>query len=143
MKQQILYISLAESIPKRIGTKKDWPASFSNAVLNDLLRKKMSFYGVIVTDSLSMQGAQKAAKGNDEGAVFYNALMAGNDLLMDSTSLQCGKGQWNGVNKFLINKADEDKDVLLRLKDAARRVLSLRLKIRNKSVKQQVYHNLS
>ena len=59
-----------------------------------------------------MQGAQKATKGNDEGAVFYNALMAGNDLLMDSTSLHCGKGQWNGVNKFLINKADEDKDVL-------------------------------
>ena len=70
MKQQILYISLAESIPKRIGTKKDWPATFSNAVLSDLLRKKMSFYGVIVTDSLSMQGAQKAAKGNDEGAVL-------------------------------------------------------------------------
>ena len=30
----------------------------------------MKFKGVIVTDSLSMQGAKKAAKSNDEGAVF-------------------------------------------------------------------------
>ena len=118
-------------VPALEKTKKDWPATFSKAILDDLLRKKMKFKGVIVTDSLSMQGAKKAAKSNDEGAVFFNSLMAGNDLLMDSTSLHCGQGQWNKVNKFLLTKIKENGDNLLRLKDAAKRVLSLRLKLRN------------
>ena len=105
--------------------KSGWPATFSEHILKHILRKNMSFNGVIVTDSLSMQGARKAAKSNDEGVVFYNSLMAGNDLLMDSTSLHCGQGQWNGVNKFLVTKVNENKKALARLKDAAKRVISL------------------
>ena len=63
MKQQILYTSLAESIPKRIGTKKDWPATFSNAVLSDLLRKK--FMHIIVVQRL----------GNNKGRILMEKLL--------------------------------------------------------------------
>eukprot|EP00943_MAST-04B_sp_MAST-4B-sp1_P004243 g4243.t1 len=124
-------------VPELEKEKQNWPATFSTSILKDLLREKMGFKGVIITDSLSMQGAKKAAD-NDDAKTFYNSLMAGNDLLMDSTSLHCGQGQWDKVNKFLIGKANANKVVLDRLKDAAKRVLSLRLKLRNKSANRQV-----
>ena len=50
--------------------KSGWPATFSKQILKHILRKNMSFNGVVVTDSLSMEGARKAAKSNGEGVVF-------------------------------------------------------------------------
>nr|WP_205808642.1 glycoside hydrolase family 3 protein [Micromonospora sp. HNM0581] len=55
------------------------PATFSRAVLVDLLRHEYGFDGVIVTDALEMKGATLAAGGVAPGAV--RALAAGADLL--------------------------------------------------------------
>ncbi|MEV2239867.1 glycoside hydrolase family 3 N-terminal domain-containing protein [Micromonospora sp. NPDC049891] len=57
----------------------DGPATFSRAVLVDLLRHEYGFDGVIVTDALEMKGAALAAGGVAPGAV--RALAAGADLL--------------------------------------------------------------
>ena len=54
------------------------PASFSDKVLVDLLRTKMGFTGVVVTDALNMAPPQRWAPA--EAAV--RALLAGNDLLL-------------------------------------------------------------
>ncbi|GIJ19970.1 glycoside hydrolase family 3 protein [Micromonospora lutea] len=57
----------------------DGPATFSRAVLVDLLRHEYGFDGVVVTDALEMKGAALAAGGIAPGAV--RALAAGADLL--------------------------------------------------------------
>ncbi|MGC5050508.1 glycoside hydrolase family 3 N-terminal domain-containing protein [Micromonospora sp. DT48] len=57
----------------------DAPATFSRAVLVDLLRHEYGFDGVVVTDALEMKGATLAAGGVAPGAV--RALAAGADLL--------------------------------------------------------------
>ncbi|MFI7079966.1 glycoside hydrolase family 3 protein [Micromonospora sp. NPDC049903] len=57
----------------------DLPATFSRAVLTDLLRDRYGFDGVVVTDALEMRGATLAAGGIAPGAV--RALAAGADLL--------------------------------------------------------------
>ncbi|QOC93183.1 glycoside hydrolase family 3 protein [Micromonospora craniellae] len=57
----------------------DGPATFSRAVLTDLLRDRYGFDGVVVTDALEMRGATLAAGGVAPGAV--RALAAGADLL--------------------------------------------------------------
>ncbi|WP_432049676.1 glycoside hydrolase family 3 protein [Verrucosispora sp. NA02020] len=57
----------------------DGPATFSRAVLTDLLRNRYGFDGVVVTDALEMRGATLAAGGVAPGAV--RALAAGADLL--------------------------------------------------------------
>ena len=57
----------------------DAPATFSRAVLVDLLRGELGFTGVVVTDALEMKGATLAAGGVGPGAV--RALAAGADLL--------------------------------------------------------------
>ncbi|WFE34090.1 glycoside hydrolase family 3 N-terminal domain-containing protein [Micromonospora sp. WMMD975] len=57
----------------------DGPATFSRAVLHDLLRVEFGFTGAVVTDALEMQGAALAAGGVGPAAV--RALAAGADLL--------------------------------------------------------------
>jgi beta-N-acetylhexosaminidase len=54
------------------------PSSFSSKVLIDLLRTKMGFKGVVVTDAMNMAPAKRWPPG--ESAV--RALNAGNDLLL-------------------------------------------------------------
>jgi beta-N-acetylhexosaminidase len=63
-------------IPAVTGTA---PATFSRAVLVDLLRDELGFEGVVVTDALEMRGAVNVAGSVAEGAVL--ALAAGADLL--------------------------------------------------------------
>ncbi|WP_433347986.1 glycoside hydrolase family 3 protein [Micromonospora sp. CA-111912] len=55
------------------------PATFSRAVLVDLLRREYGFTGTVITDALEMQGAVLAAGGVGPAAV--RALAAGADLL--------------------------------------------------------------
>ncbi|MEO3777122.1 glycoside hydrolase family 3 N-terminal domain-containing protein [Micromonospora sp. B11E3] len=57
----------------------DGPATFSRAVLVDLLRREYGFTGTIITDALEMKGAALAAGGVGPAAV--RALAAGADLL--------------------------------------------------------------
>ncbi|MEU4471276.1 glycoside hydrolase family 3 N-terminal domain-containing protein [Micromonospora sp. NPDC023888] len=55
------------------------PATFSRAVLVDLLRTDLGFTGAVITDALEMKGAAVAAGGVGPAAV--RALAAGADLL--------------------------------------------------------------
>ncbi|GAA2508300.1 glycoside hydrolase family 3 protein [Winogradskya humida] len=55
------------------------PATFSRAVLQDLLRHEYAFSGAIITDALEMRGAAGAVGGPGPAAVL--ALAAGADLL--------------------------------------------------------------
>jgi beta-N-acetylhexosaminidase len=57
----------------------DDPATFSRAVLTDLLRGELGFRGAVITDALEMQGAARSAGGIGPAAV--RALAAGADLL--------------------------------------------------------------
>ncbi|MFC4145644.1 glycoside hydrolase family 3 protein [Micromonospora mangrovi] len=57
----------------------DGPATFSRAVLVDLLRAEYGFTGTVITDALEMKGAALAAGGVGPAAV--RALAAGADLL--------------------------------------------------------------
>ncbi|MEU9506349.1 glycoside hydrolase family 3 N-terminal domain-containing protein [Micromonospora sp. NPDC048170] len=57
----------------------DSPATFSRAVLVDLLRGEYGFTGTVITDALEMKGAAEAAGGIGPAAV--RALAAGSDLL--------------------------------------------------------------
>ncbi|WP_033340240.1 glycoside hydrolase family 3 protein [Catenuloplanes japonicus] len=57
----------------------DDPATFSAAVLRDLLRGEFGFTGCVITDALEMKGAAVAAGGIAPAAV--RALAAGADLL--------------------------------------------------------------
>ncbi|MGK5676276.1 glycoside hydrolase family 3 N-terminal domain-containing protein [Micromonospora sp. URMC 106] len=66
----------------------DGPATFSRAVLVDLLRDEYGFTGTVITDALEMKGAAVAAGGVGPAAV--RALAAGADLLCIGAQVDAG-----------------------------------------------------
>ena len=67
---------------------RDLPASMDPAVVKDMLRGKLSFEGVVITDALEMKGASQWVEGEDGKADLKSlagqALSAGNDILLFS-----------------------------------------------------------
>jgi beta-N-acetylhexosaminidase len=66
------------SVPA-LETDQELPATLSHAVLTGLLRKKMGFRGLIVTDALDMAGV---ADRFTSGEVAVRAILAGADVLL-------------------------------------------------------------
>ncbi len=65
------------NIPALDATK-DLPSSLSKPIVTGLLKDKMGFKGLIVTDAMNMKGVTRS---NPPGVVDKDALLAGNDLL--------------------------------------------------------------
>lgn len=57
------------------------PASFSKVIVTDLLKDKMRFGGLIITDALNMKGATQNVT---PGQLELKAFLAGNDILLFS-----------------------------------------------------------
>lgn len=93
------------------------PASLSPAVLEGLLRDRLDFDGVIITDSQGM-GPIHGRFGPAEGAV--RSLMAGNDLVLNSFRPEKAR-------KAVIRAVEEGRLGEDRLAEAATRVQALRL----------------
>ncbi len=60
-------------------TNSNMPSSLSKNVVTDLLRTKMNFKGLIISDALDMQGVTNHYK---TGEIELKALLAGNDILL-------------------------------------------------------------
>jgi len=72
------------NIPALDATK-DIPSSLSPLVIDSLLRKKMNFTGLVLSDALDMKGVSNYDK---PGFVELRALKAGNDILLLSVSVE-------------------------------------------------------
>jgi beta-N-acetylhexosaminidase len=55
------------------------PASFSKAISTNLLREKLEYQGLVITDDLQMQGSRKVLRPE---AAALRALQAGSDIVM-------------------------------------------------------------
>ncbi|HEY0698797.1 MAG TPA: glycoside hydrolase family 3 protein, partial [Micromonospora sp.] len=94
------------------------PATFSHKVLTDLLRGKLGFKGVVVTDGMNMEPAKRWSPG--EAAV--RALKAGNDLLLMPPNVsQAYDGLLAALRDGSLPRA--------RLLDAVTRVLTLKFRL--------------
>ena len=101
---------------------KDTPASLSPWLLNDLLRDKIGFKGVIVTDDLMMTGATSYLGSLSRTA--KQALIAGNDIIMFSNTPLLYDPVWT----LLINSMKEDDVFRKIVRNAARKTLELKLR---------------
>lgn len=107
------------SFPKILGNGE--PATFSKYLLDDILRKKMGFTGLIITDDMMMNGATQYA-GSVSHAVRL-AIEAGNDIIESSTTPVFTDALWEYTLERM-GRVDSFRD---RVEDAARRVLLAKL----------------
>jgi beta-N-acetylhexosaminidase len=96
------------------------PASLSSYFLKEILRDKMGYRGLVITDDLMMNGATMYA-GSISGAA-KQALLAGNDIVMISKTPNLFDPVWTA----LVRSMQEEEEFRDRVRDAARRVLEVK-----------------
>ncbi|MDR2607531.1 MAG: glycoside hydrolase family 3 protein [Treponema sp.] len=99
----------------------DAPASLSSYFLDEVLRERIGFKGIIITDDLMMNGATTWAGSLSRAA--RQALMAGNDVIMLSKTPSLFDPVWTTLREAM--KTDEA--FRNRVRDACRRTLKLKL----------------
>jgi beta-N-acetylhexosaminidase len=97
------------------------PASLSRWFLQDVLRDKMGFNGLIITDDLMMNGATIYTRSLSRAAKL--ALEAGNDIIMFSQTPFLHDSVWT----YLLTSMRNEPEFRERVLDACRRVLTLKL----------------
>ena len=97
------------------------PASLSRVWLNDILREKLHFKGLIITDDMMMQGAWGWA-GNSSKA-FKMAIEAGNDIIISSRTAELDEKLWT-LNLEEMRKNPDFKKIV---QTAAHRVILAKL----------------
>ena len=93
-------------------------ASQSRAIITGLLREKLGFEGVIVTDSME---AQAVLARSDVASAAERSVEAGVDLI-----LMTGSASWNDVFPRLLQRARRDPAFRKRVRESAARVLALK-----------------
>ncbi|MEV1286446.1 glycoside hydrolase family 3 N-terminal domain-containing protein [Micromonospora sp. NPDC049679] len=97
------------------------PATFSRAVLVDLLRGEYGFTGAVITDALEMKGAAIAAGGIGPAAV--QSLAAGADLLCIGAQVDAALVE--DVVAEIVAALDDGRLDLARVEEAAARAEAL------------------
>ena len=98
------------------------PASLSEYFLTEILRKKMGYKGLIITDDMMMNGATMYA--GSVSRAFRMAVEAGNDIVISSTTAQLDEPLW--TNAIALMKSDSN--FRQKVVEAARRVILSKLK---------------
>ena len=98
------------------------PASLSSWFLKDLLRGRMAYNGLIITDDLMMNGATTFAGSLSRAA--KQALLAGNDIIMLSKTPSLNDPVWT----YLAASMKEEPVFNERVRDACRRILTVKLR---------------
>lgn len=109
-------------------TRDNTPASLSHKWMSEILRKKMGYRGLIISDDLDMGGVLAAAP-IDEAAVA--TLRAGADMFL---VCQREENAWL-AHEAVVREAERDGSFAWRVTEAAQRVLAFKKKARE--VKRQ------
>lgn len=107
------------SFPKIIANGE--PASLSKTFLTDILRNRLGYEGLIITDDMMMNGATMYA--GSLSRAFRLAIEAGNDIVISSTTAHWNEALWT-TNLALMRSSTEFKQTVTK---AARRVLLYKL----------------
>lgn len=108
----------------------EYPATLSRSILQDLLRRKIGFQGVILSDSMNM-GAMRHNYAPDEAAIL--AVLAGIDMIMLAE-----EHYDHNVSRYIekqivtiegvVNAVKQGRIPLERIRDAVGRILALKEK---------------
>ncbi len=82
------------------------PSTLSKPIISGILKERLGFEGLIVTDAMNMKGV---AEGNEPGVVDKKAILAGNDLLEFSEDVPKAIAEIRkAIEQGLISQAEID-----------------------------------
>jgi len=98
------------------------PSSRSPVFIEEILRGRMRFEGVLVTDDMEMNGALSG--GVTTAQASLEALKAGNDMILVSHTPRVQEQTWELLRRTLA----QDPELRGRLEESVRRILILKLR---------------
>ncbi|HVP37008.1 MAG TPA: beta-N-acetylhexosaminidase [Terriglobales bacterium] len=101
-----------------------FPATLSQKICSDVLRKELNFKGVLISDDMQMKGIRTNFSLED---ACYRAFEAGHDMILISENLE---EQSKVIEQFERKLRDKDLS-LSRLSEAIDRIMVLKRKIRS------------
>jgi len=124
MTAHILYPQLEQDtvLSRKTGKPETLPATLSDDIITELLKEKMGFDGIVVTDAMNMAGI---ADVWDSVQAAVLAIQAGVDMICMPCTLSCS-ADLAQLNKIIdgIEKAVEDGSIpMSRIDDAVLRIL--------------------
>ena len=99
------------------------PSSRSRYLIEEVLREKLAFEGLLITDDMEMNGA--ISGGVDTAQASLEALEAGNDMILVSHTPRVQDRTWQKLKTHL----GEHPEFKERIKISVRRILRLKLKV--------------
>lgn len=100
----------------------DRPATLEPRILEDLLRKRLEFEGLVVTDAMNMSGFADSAARDADATGAAAALAAGCDLLLYPADLEAAATALDRAALSSIATGDRLEASLRRLEETARRI---------------------
>jgi len=97
------------------------PASLSSFFLREVLREKLGFEGIVITDDMRMNGVLHNGNGISESCLM--AIEAGNDMIMISHDHLMHQKVWD----LLYRKMQEDGEFRRLLRQSVLRILRVKL----------------
>lgn len=119
-------IMSAHVINRNIPGAERTPASMSPATLTGLLRKKMEFNGVVISDDLQM-GAIANTRNFEDTVV--QAVLAGNDVLMFANDKKPDPTIPDRIADLLVQRARENPAIMARIQESYSRIVHLKEKL--------------
>jgi len=101
-----------------LDSRRNHPATVSHPIITGVLKRKLNFNGLIVTDALNMKGI---ADYNNPGQISLEAFLAGNDILLYPVDVP------NGIKK-IINAYKEGIISEERLAHSVKKILMAKYK---------------
>ncbi len=108
------------AFPRIIGSLT--PASLSPFFLKDVLRGKLGFKGLVITDDMEMEGV--LADGMDTAGACRRALEAGNDMVLISHTPSTQERTWNAL-LAAVRSSRQFRSVLM---ESAARILETKIR---------------
>ncbi len=120
LRKEMPFVMVAHAAYPQV-TRDSTPASISKKWIADILRKKIGYKGLVISDDLEMGGVQKAASIEDAA---IQTLLAGADIF-----LVCHNEEyvWRTYEKVLTT-AEKDKRFAKLVSERANRVLAMKQK---------------
>jgi len=127
LRRQLPFVMISHAAYPQV-TRERTPASLSKMWITDILRKRIGYRNLIVSDDLEMDGVLAAASVGEAAVEF---IRAGGDLC-----LICHREDYvANAYEALVKTAERDRRFALRVREAQRRVLAFNEKHADKSVR--------
>ncbi|MBI4825016.1 MAG: hypothetical protein HY807_01150 [Nitrospirae bacterium] len=118
------------------------PSSLSRKTMTGLLRKKMGYKGLVITDAMNMQAVSGKTK-ESEGEACMKALLAGADIILHPSDPEYVIDHLSANSEAITKRVDESYKRVLQAKKKFRKASSQNIRTVGSRVNRETAHELA